>query len=219
MTIVSLVEIAGDRQDRGDDVQRQVVAEERQERERDQQVVDRRDDGAHGEAELEAEGDVEQDADEREHRRRDALLRQLAADRRADDLGADDGEVAEVAPSCSAASTCCRRRAQRRRPLGAHLRHADHHLVLRRVAVGLDDGVLPPPGSSGRAPTRTCSTDTGCSNCVDDDGAAGELDAAAACPSSQIVDDAGEDDDPRQRDGVPAPPQEVEVGVLEDMHG
>ena len=38
--------VAGHRQDRGDDVQRHVVAEEREERERDEQVVDRRDDRA-----------------------------------------------------------------------------------------------------------------------------------------------------------------------------
>ena len=31
--------------------------------------------------------------------------------------------------------------------------------------------------------------------------------------------DAGEDHDPGQRDGVPAPAEEIEVGVLENLHG
>ena len=69
---------AGDRQQRGDDVQRQVVAEEGEERERHQQVVHRRDDGADREAQLKAERDVGQDADQRQHGRPDALARQLA---------------------------------------------------------------------------------------------------------------------------------------------
>ena len=64
--------VAGDRQDRGDHVQREVVPEEGQERQRHQQVVDGRDDGADGEAELEPDGDVDQDAAEREHGREHA---------------------------------------------------------------------------------------------------------------------------------------------------
>ena len=87
---------AGDRQERRDDVQRQVVAEEGQERERHEQVVNRRDDRADGEAELKAERDVGQDADERQDGGPDALARQLLADRRTDDLGADDVELAEI---------------------------------------------------------------------------------------------------------------------------
>ena len=58
--------------------------------------MNRGDDRADGERELEAEGDVGQDADEREDERPDALLRQLFADRRPDDLGADDAEIPEI---------------------------------------------------------------------------------------------------------------------------
>ena len=47
--------VAGDGQDRRDDVQREVVAEERQQRERDEHVVQRRGDGADGEREPEPE--------------------------------------------------------------------------------------------------------------------------------------------------------------------
>ena len=51
--------VAGDRQDRGDDVQRQLVAEEGQEREDDEDVVERRDDRADREDEPEAQRDVD----------------------------------------------------------------------------------------------------------------------------------------------------------------
>ena len=51
-----------------------------------EQVVDRRDDGADGEAELEAEGDVARMPAERQHGRPDALAPQFPADRGADDF-------------------------------------------------------------------------------------------------------------------------------------
>ncbi len=51
--------VAGDREDRRDDVEREVVAEPGQERERDEDVVQRRHDGAHREAEAEPEPDVD----------------------------------------------------------------------------------------------------------------------------------------------------------------
>ena len=38
-------------------------------------------------------------------------------------------------------------------------------------------------------------------------------------PRCQISDQAREDDDPRQHDRVPAPADEVEVRILEDLHG
>ena len=50
--------VAGDRQNRGDDVQGDVVLEKRQERQRDQQIVQRGDDRADGKAELIAERDI-----------------------------------------------------------------------------------------------------------------------------------------------------------------
>ena len=65
--------VAGHRQDGGDDVQRQVVLEEGEERERDEQVVNRRDDRADAEAELEPEGEIREDADERQDGRRQPL--------------------------------------------------------------------------------------------------------------------------------------------------
>ena len=37
-------------------------------------------------------------------------------------------------------------------------------------------------------------------------------------PSVTDIDDAGDDDDHGQRDGVPAPAEKVEVGIFEDMH-
>ena len=70
--------VAGDRQDRGDDVQRQVVAEEHQERQRHEDVVQRRRDGADGEREPEAEADVDRDRQKRRERRVDAAPLQVA---------------------------------------------------------------------------------------------------------------------------------------------
>ena len=60
----------------------------------------------------------------------------------ADDLGARRREVAEVGLACSASSTCCAVVLSDAPDFGADLRHADHHLLLRRIAVRLDDGVL-----------------------------------------------------------------------------
>ena len=37
-------------------------------------------------------------------------------------------------------------------------------------------------------------------------------------PRVAIIDDAGGDDDERQDDGVPAPAEEVEIGVGENLH-
>ena len=102
-----------------------------------------------------------------------------------------------------------RRRAERRARFGADLRHAHHHLALRRIAVRLDDRVLAAARDScWSSAARTCSTDGAWSNCTITDGAAGELDALRDALGADH-DDAGEDDDPRQGDGVPAPAQEV----------
>ena len=54
--------------------------------------MQRRGDGADGEADLEPQRDIDQDAGQREHGRQDALALQLLADDGADDLGADDLE-------------------------------------------------------------------------------------------------------------------------------
>ena len=87
--------VAGNRQQAGDHVQRQVVLEEGQEREADEQVVERGGDGADGKTELKAERDVGQDAAESEHRGHESLPLQLLAHHRSDDFRADDGEVAQ----------------------------------------------------------------------------------------------------------------------------
>ena len=102
-----------------------------------------RDDRADAEAELEAERDVEQDADQRQHRRPDALASSAPAPTAGpDDLGADDAEVAEVGllqARCRSARAIALSDAP---DFGADLRHANHDLVLRRIAVGLHDDVL-----------------------------------------------------------------------------
>jgi hypothetical protein len=66
MTMVSLVEKPVIVRIAAMHVERHVVAEEREERHRDQQIVNRRDDRADAEAELEAEREIGEDADQRE---------------------------------------------------------------------------------------------------------------------------------------------------------
>ena len=80
--------IAGHRQDRRNDVQTQVVAEERQERQRNQQIVDRRDHGAHAEAELETGSQIREDEKQRDERRQQTLAGKLLPDDRPDDFAA-----------------------------------------------------------------------------------------------------------------------------------
>ena len=69
---------------------------ERQERQGHEQVVNRRDDRADAEADLETKADVQQDGGHRQHGRPDALARQFFTDDGADDLAADNAEVAET---------------------------------------------------------------------------------------------------------------------------
>ena len=116
--------VAGDGQDGGDDVQRQVVAEEHQQRERDQHVVQRRGDRADREREAEADADVDGDADDRRQRGVDALALQVRADHRADDLLADDLELAEVGLG-HRVDDRARALLERRALLGGQLRQAD----------------------------------------------------------------------------------------------
>ena len=192
--------VAGHRQDRGDDVQRHVVPEERQERERDQQVVNRRDDRADAEAELEPEREVQRGC-----RRATApsprrpLLLELRADRRADDFGARRLKFAEVA-LLERLLDLLRRRAQRRARLGADLSARGSSPALRRIAVRLDDRRSDRrPDSCGRAPRAPARPTTGLIELHDDHGAAGELDALRDALRGDH-EDAGDDDHPRQRD-------------------
>ena len=143
--------IAGNRQQRGDDVQRQVVAEERQKRERDEDVVERRGDRADGEREPEADADVDGDRQNRRQRRVDAATLQIGADDRADQVA--------VGRSWSSA-----RRMQRlldlrpatpseARSLSRPPAAADQDLPLRRIVVP-----AAPPSSPGMdvSALRTC---------------------------------------------------------------
>ena len=133
--------VAGDRQDRGDDVEREVVAEERQERERDQQIVDGRHHRADGEAELEAESDVEQDADKRQHGRENALARR-SCPTAGPTISVPAGLKLPTLAVFSASTTCSAfsRDPPRLFPDG---RDANQVLMRRFLAVSLDDGVLP----------------------------------------------------------------------------
>ena len=85
--------ITGDGQDRADHGQRQLPAEEREDADGDEHVVQQRDDRADGERELESERDENQDAENAEARAQQGRLGQLAADQRADALGALDLEL------------------------------------------------------------------------------------------------------------------------------
>jgi hypothetical protein len=53
---------------------------------------------------------------------------------------------------------------------------------------------------------------------LDDHCAAGELDTSRDALGHQHG-RTRDDDDPGQRNGVPPPPQEVEIGVVKDVHG
>ena len=208
--------VAGDRQDRGDHVQREVVPEEGQERQRHQQVVYGRDHGADGEAELEPHGDVDQDAAEREHGGERPLPRQLLADTRTDDLGAGHLELPEIR-FVQGRGDGIGRLAQAAARLLADHGHADHQLSRRRIAVPIDDRVLPDArhrliqrGANLLAVRQLIEAD-------DDDRAAGELDAErhAETPNRH---QARENDDPGQCDRVPSPADEIEIRMMEDLH-
>src|SRR5438874_4045294 len=190
------------RENRGDHVQRHVVAEEREERERDQQAVDRRADRADAEAELEAEREVREDADQREHRRPNTLARQLAPDRGADDLGALPRRV--EARLLERTLDLVRLDAERRAGFGADLRHADHQQVRGRIAGRLHDGVLAAAHVVLVERLADLLDADRLIELLDHDGAARELHALAQ-PARPDRDDAGDDDDPRQRDRVPPP--------------
>ena len=109
-------------------------------------------------------------------------------------------------------------RAERRARFRANLRHSDHHHALGRVAVCLHDRVLPA--------LRIVAVERGTHlldrdrlvELLDHHGAARELHAAWD-PLRRERDTARDDDDPRERNGVPAPAKEVVVRMIENMHG
>src|SRR5262249_25306919 len=158
----------------------------------------------------------EQDAEKRQHGRPEPLPRQLAADRRSDDLGAQAPEVPEIRlpergfDLIGAAS-------QSGPGLAAHLRNADHHLALRRVAVRLDYGVLAAAGKVAVERRADLLDRDRLIELLDDDRAARELDAAGQSFRREGR-DPRDDDGPRDGERVVTPPQEVEVGVLEYVH-
>ena len=207
--------VAGDGQQRGDDVQRQVVAEEGQEGQRDQHVVERGDDGADGEGRPEAEGDVDGDAGNRGQRGVDALQLQVAADHRPDDLLRQQLELRQAGLLQRLDDGA-----------GAQL-EAGPLLGCRAPAAGPAPGCRPGRRRSGppsrRGPRRArCAPrprTTGGSNLTHDDGAAGEVDAERDAAARDIMNATpARTTSGRQRQRVPAPADEVVVGVLEDAH-
>ena len=208
--------VAGDREEAGDDVERHVVAKEGEKRERDQEVVQRRRDGSDREADLESQGDVGQDAREREDRRQDPLALELLADDRPDDLGADDLERPEIR-LLERGHDGIGILTQIARALRRRLRDADHDHVLGGVAVVLDDGVVPNPVGQRRH-GRSDAIDGGrLLELDDDDAAASEVDAERE-PPGRDGGRAGQDHEQRQADGVPAPPHEVIIRRFENLH-
>ena len=205
--------VADHRQHRRDDVQRHLVVEEHEERERDQHVVERRGDRAEREADTETERHPGRDADHREQRRVNPPSPELGADHRTDDLGADVDDLRKA----------CRfeRLDDLRRSLGKirallellGLRQPDHPLL---AAGSSNRWTVFSPGSRSTA-CRTCSSVTGALEPGDDDGAARELDAERDA-ARRHHDDAGADDQRRERHREPAPPEEIEIGVLENVH-
>ena len=80
--------VAGDREDRGHDVERQIVARQREKRHRHQDVVKRGGDGARGKARAEPDRDIRRDTDDGGQRRVRALAPQVRTDRGAHCLDA-----------------------------------------------------------------------------------------------------------------------------------
>ncbi len=101
--------------------------------------------------------------------------------------------------------------------LTADLRDAHHDAMLRRIAVVLDDRVL---SAAGIVAVERLADGIDARRLIEfgDDGrAAGELDPEFHALGRNHA-DPGEDHDPGQDDGVPAPPQEVDIGLMEKMH-
>ena len=177
--------------------------------------MQRRGDGADGKGEAEAQADVDGDADNRRQRRVNAFQLQVAADDRADhscemhlelaDVGGlqagDDAlralfEVAALfaAPRAAAESAT---RGRSRSPYGWMILSPGIASSARRTASSLDRLLEPQRRPACRRRSR----------------------CRAAGPRVAIMHDAGQDDEQRQRDRVPAPLDEIEVGVLEEFHG
>ena len=206
--------VAHHRQHGGDDVERHFVPEEHEERQRDEHVVERRHDRAERKAPLKAEGNVGRDGEDRQHGRGNAPALQVSADDGAHAFSADDLGLGQAAALESARDLVRRGREARTRVSRCDQRHADEPLVAPAVAELLD---------------LLVSRDVldGASNLVfrhrlfepdDQVHAALELDVAAQ-PLRDHHRQAGGDDDRRQGERRPAPPEEVEVRVGEDMHG
>jgi hypothetical protein len=98
--------------------------------------------------------------------------------------------------------------------LGTGLRHPDQHLPIVGGAVGLNQRLVEAVGK------RVADLRDGrlLIELRHDRGAARELDAEGDTLRQDDA-EAGQDDHPRHGDCVPAPAEEVEIAVLEDMHG
>src|SRR5687768_1498336 len=201
--------IAGNRQQRGNDVQRQVVPGERQEGERDENVVQGRGNGADRERETEPEADVDRDCENRRDRRVNSATLQVGADHWADQLTLDDGGV----QAGGLQRLLDLQRLALQAALGfiaLDLRQADEHLLFRRIVVLLDHFL------AGQRVERAANV--GFVGALHQDRrATGEVDAERQT-ARRHHDGARGDDDERQDNGVPPPADEVEIGVREDLH-
>ena len=167
--------------------------------------------GADREAELEAQGDVGRMPASAKHGRQDALPLELLADDRPDDLGADDLEVAEV------------RLLQRRRPrasasslrlpaaLRRRLRDADHApcAAPRRRTPARRRRCRPRSACVDTA-ARTRSTGVVCWNLTMTMVPPAKSTPSGSPPRRRSSTAPARITTQRQRDGVPAPPDEVD---------
>ena len=208
--------IARDRQDRRDDVQAHVVPEERQERERDEQIVDRRDDRADAKADLEAHADINRGC-------RPATgpsPRCPCAVSSSPTIGPTISLPTIVKlprPACfSAASICSRALLERSARLRAHQRHAHHapgaapgrHIPARRVcrpgtALQRAADLLDADRLLELRDRRPCRRRTR---------------RRAECPWSIMTATPARMTPTTAPMRLPAPPQKVVVRVLENMH-
>ncbi len=134
---------------------------------------------------------------------------QVAADHRADELGAEHLELAEVGrleflhqALRALLELHVRRLRDERQP---------DHLLVRRVAVALDDFLVAGNRVANRVLAhRLLEADH-------DQRAAGEVDAQRQ-PAHRNQADAGQDQQPREHQRMPAPPQPVDVYVRKNSH-
>ena len=177
--------------------------------------MQRRGDGADRKTELKSNRNVREDAAERQDGRQDSLLLQLFSDDRADNLGADHGEVAD-ARLLQRRNDGLRFIAQIPRRLRTGPADAHEDVAVGWIAILLHDRITAPghPRLQGAAQPRQLRL---LIELDDDDGATLEVDAELeAVPPD--VERPGEDHDEREGDRLPAPANEIVVRVVENLH-